>query len=275
MFINGWNFVTQVDHPSRTPLGNAIDFLQVYYIPTFYQLVYGYSAVKAGALLLPITLTQTLFSTFSGLIVHWSGRYRESILLGWIAWSIGLGLFSTLTESSGLGKQIGYAVITGFGVGQTLQPSLIAIQAGVSRRDMAVVTSFRNFIRNLGATLGLAVAGTIINNTLRSSLTAVAELDQEEIKYLLDNPGLVMTGSSDAELEGIQDLEQLRGLFIDGYRRGFKIIFYVGAGLSALAFVTAWFLLPQIELTRDDEEKLKAEGKEFDAARRGKHDGGS
>lgn len=42
MFINGWNFVTQV-----------------YYVPTFYQLVYGYSATKAGALLLPITLTQS------------------------------------------------------------------------------------------------------------------------------------------------------------------------------------------------------------------------
>lgn len=42
MFINGWNFL-----------------VQVYYIPTYYQLVYGYSAVKAGALLLPITLIQS------------------------------------------------------------------------------------------------------------------------------------------------------------------------------------------------------------------------
>lgn len=42
MFINGWNFV-----------------MQVYYIPTFYQLVYGYSATKAGAMLLPLTLVQS------------------------------------------------------------------------------------------------------------------------------------------------------------------------------------------------------------------------
>lgn len=48
MFINGWNFL-----------------LQVYYIPSFYQLVYGYSAVKSGALLLPITLTQSKCSTVS------------------------------------------------------------------------------------------------------------------------------------------------------------------------------------------------------------------
>lgn len=42
MFVNGWNFL-----------------VQVYYIPTFFQLAYGYSAVKAGALLLPVTLMQS------------------------------------------------------------------------------------------------------------------------------------------------------------------------------------------------------------------------
>lgn len=46
MFVNGWNFL-----------------VQVYYIPSFYQLVYGYTAVKSGALLLPITLTQSKKTT--------------------------------------------------------------------------------------------------------------------------------------------------------------------------------------------------------------------
>ena len=120
MFINGWNFL-----------------VQIYYIPSFYQLVYGYSAVKSGWLLLPITVVQSasaqcsarhgltvaaISSTLSGLIVHWSGRYRECILVGWALWAIGLGLFSTLDETSGLAKQIGYGVLTGVGVGNTLQP---------------------------------------------------------------------------------------------------------------------------------------------------------
>ncbi|EXM02291.1 hypothetical protein FOIG_06555 [Fusarium odoratissimum NRRL 54006] len=145
MAINGWNFV-----------------MQVYYIPSFYQLVYGYSATKSGVMLLPITLLQTASSTFSGLIVHWIGRYRECILFGWLCWAVGLGLMSTLDENTGVGKQIGYSVLIGVGVGNTLQPALIATQAGVERRDMAVVTSFRNFVRNLGATLGLAVCGTVL-----------------------------------------------------------------------------------------------------------------
>ncbi|KAJ3943021.1 uncharacterized protein N0V96_007254 [Colletotrichum fioriniae] len=105
MAINGWNFV-----------------VQVYYIPTFYQLVYNYGATRSGVMLLPITLVQTASSTLSGLIVHWVGRYRECILFGWLCWSVGLGLMSTLNESSGLGRQIGYSLLIGVGVGNTLQP---------------------------------------------------------------------------------------------------------------------------------------------------------
>lgn len=40
--INGWLFVTQV-----------------YMIPQFYQLAYGYSATRAGSLLLPLTVVQS------------------------------------------------------------------------------------------------------------------------------------------------------------------------------------------------------------------------
>ena len=105
MAINGWNFV-----------------MQVYYIPSFYQLVYEYSATRAGAMLLPITLVQTASSTLSGLVVHWVGRYRECILFGWVCWAVGLGLMSTLDEKTGIGKQIGYSLLIGVGVGNTLQP---------------------------------------------------------------------------------------------------------------------------------------------------------
>lgn len=56
MAINGWNFL-----------------VQVYYIPTFYQLVYGYSPVKSGALLLPITLIQS-----TDLLTH-SGKWFANI----------------------------------------------------------------------------------------------------------------------------------------------------------------------------------------------------
>ncbi|KJZ74042.1 hypothetical protein HIM_06491 [Hirsutella minnesotensis 3608] len=237
MAINGWNFV-----------------MQVYYVPSFYQLVYGYSATKSGAMLLPITIIQTFSSTLSGLVVHWIGRYRECILFGWVCWAVGLGLMSTLDESTGVDKQIGYAILIGIGVGNTLQPALIATQAGVERRDMAIVTSFRNFVRNLGSTFGLAVSGTIINNILAHDLSSLG-LGPEASKTLLSNPQAFLEKASPEEAQ------RIRSILIPAYRQGFRVIFIVGASLAALAFVLAFCLMPQVELSRPDDAKLKEEGR--------------
>ncbi|KAF2165013.1 hypothetical protein M409DRAFT_67678 [Zasmidium cellare ATCC 36951] len=239
MAVNGWNFL-----------------VQVYYIPSFYQLVYDYSAVKSASLLLPITLMQTAASTLSGLVVHWTGRYREAILFGWACWAIGLGLFSTLSGHSDLGKQVGYALLTGVGVGCTLQPALVAIQAGVERRQMAVVTSFRNFARNFGGTIGLAVAGTILNNLVRNSVTSL-NIDPNDTAIILKSPEAYFSSHSGAEADRIQQA------IIPAYRKGFRIIFLIGAALAAVAFVVAFFLMPQIELDRADDQKLKEEGKRW------------
>ncbi|KYK60052.1 MFS general substrate transporter [Drechmeria coniospora] len=251
MAINGWNF-----------------FMQVYYVPTFYQLAYGYSATRSGAMLLPITLLQTANSTLSGLLVHWTGRYRECILFGWACWAVGLGLMSTLDETTGVGKQIGYALLIGVGVGNTLQPSLIATQASVERRDMAVATSFRTFAHNVGATLGLAVSGTILNNIIARDLSSLG-LDKASAKMLLSNPQAYLERISADEAKRIQKI------LIPAYRQGFRTIFIVGASLAALAFILALFLMPQVELTKPDDARLKQEGKRADEERRRKKDEGS
>lgn len=164
-----------------------------------------------------------------------------------------MGLFSTLNGAS-LGKQIVFALLSGFGLGNTLQPSLIAVQAGVERKHMAIVTSFRNFIRNLGGTLGLALAGTIINNAVRETLTPHG-LSGAAIQLLINSPDLFRHEYGDERTNSIRvDLKS-------AYVKGFRIIFIVSAVLNALAFVAAWGLMPQVELNREDDNKLKDEGK--------------
>lgn len=203
----------------------------------------------------PTDYVSALFSTLSGLVVHRTGRYRECLLIGWAVWAIGLGLISTLSSPS-LGQQIGYGLLAGFGLGNTLQPSLIAVQAGVERKHMAVVTSFRNFIRNLGGTLGLAISGTIINSAVRSSLAPYG-LSRSQVQLLLDSPDRF------EEANGGQEMDALVSELSMAYQKGFRVVFIVGAVLNAVAFVAAWVLMPQVELARPDDEELKEEGKRW------------
>ncbi|EOR03690.1 hypothetical protein E3P92_03333 [Wallemia ichthyophaga] len=233
--INGWIFL-----------------VQTFYLPKFSQLAFGYSAIISAALLIPLTVVQTISSTIGGLLVTWTGKYKLIILSGWALWVVGVGLISTLDETSGLGKQIGYSILAGFGVGQTLQASLVAVQAGVERKDMAVVTSTRNFVRNLGGTLGLAISGTILNNITRSRL-----LEDGVAEGVIDS---VIRRPESAR----NDLDsETRKLVVDVYRMGFRVVFLTSAALATVAFMVALLMMPQINLDRADDEKLKEEGRKW------------
>ncbi|KAF8168672.1 MFS drug transporter [Mycena galopus ATCC 62051] len=233
-------------------INGFLTVVQVFYLPTFYQLAYGYSPVKSGLLVLPLTLVQTAASTGSGLIVTATGRYRELILTGWAIWAVGLGLLATLNEHSTLGQQVGYSLLTGIGVGQTFQPSLVALQGALERKDMAVVTAMRSFARNIGGTIGLAITGTIVNGVLASYVEEL-NIGADLRRSIIDNPVSARSGLPPDVLARV----------IAGYHAGFRTTFIILASLAAFAFVIALALMSHQDLHRDDDAKLKAEGKAF------------
>lgn len=138
---------------------------------------------------------------------------------------------------------------------------------------MIANTSSYSFVRNLGGTLGLAIAGTIMyvlpnfqssrskttnsssNNLISSSISSLG-LTSEETRSFLASPTNYLSKLP------ADEAEHARSLIIPAYRKGFRIIFIIGAALSALAFVLAVVLMPQVTLNRDDDKKLKEEGKQ-------------
>lgn len=118
---------------------------------------------------------------------------------------------------------------------------------------MAVVTSFRNFARNFGGTIGLAVAGTVLNNLVRSAVQSL-DISGDDADDILKSPQAYLSDRTSSEAD------EIRAVILPAYRKGFRIIFLIGAALAALAFVLAWFLMPQVELDRPDDQKLKEEG---------------
>jgi Tfp pilus assembly protein PilO len=90
----------------------------------------------------------------------------------------------------------------------------------------------------------------------------VANIDQNDIQWLLDHPTEILNRS--AHLQGLENGDDLHYIFLNAYKKGFRIIFFVSSSLSVVAFLFAFALMPQVELARQDEEKLKAEGKAYD-----------
>ena len=94
-------------------------------------------------------------------------------------------------------------VFIGLGVGGLFLPPLIALQAAMPTRDMAVATGAMVLLRLLGGTVGIAVGGTVLSNQLESKL---AQFPQ----FTLVNLG--------ASLQTLQKLEPfIRDLVLTAY----------------------------------------------------------
>ncbi|RKF62436.1 Efflux pump dotC [Erysiphe neolycopersici] len=241
-FTCGWNY-----------------FVQIFFIPSFYQLAYGYTPLRAAAMLLPIVVVQTVSSTLGGLIVTWRGRYRESLIFGYVLWCIGLGLHSSLCSSTGLAVQLIYGSLLGFGAGHTFQPSLIAMQAAVGKENLAVITGVRSFIRDLGGTFGLAIAGSIINHSLRkvlsyAALNGQAVLSSQQINEILEDPS---QSSSLKDSGYLEKADAIRSLVLSGYFAGFRRVFYLSTALATVAIVATVFFIPQIDLSVEEKEEIE------------------
>lgn len=94
------------------------------------------------------------------------------------------------------------------------------------------------------------------NNIVKGSLIDL-ELEARELDSLLNNPQEYLKTLS------VQDARRIREVLVPAYQRTFKIIFYLGASLAAVAFFVAFFLMPHIDLACGSNNKPKEEDEEY------------
>lgn len=96
-------------------------FINVYYLPIYFQVAHGDTPTMAGIELLPFLLPVDIISISVGFVVSRTGRYRFSFPVGTALITIGGGLQSMLNMQSNRGEQVGYLIVTGAGVGFCIQ----------------------------------------------------------------------------------------------------------------------------------------------------------
>ncbi|KAF9072105.1 major facilitator superfamily domain-containing protein [Rhodocollybia butyracea] len=249
MFVNGFVF-----------------FSSLYYIPQFFQVALGYSPIHAGLFLIPLLIGQMSSSWIAGMTISRTGRYRAIVYSGFGVLAIACGCISTFKETTAKATMVVLMLLAGVGSGMTMQTTTVAVQAAVARKDMSVVTAFRNFIRMLGGAFSLSIASTLVNNAMKSTMLSLG-LSSSAINSIVDDPtilarpGALSLSSESAAL-----------ILTQGYTIGFRNLFFLDASLAVLATVVSFTMIKHKELLRGDEEKLKQEGLDALKARKAKHD---
>ncbi|KAL7277563.1 hypothetical protein ACG7TL_008486 [Trametes sanguinea] len=247
-------------------INGFVFYSALFYLPQYFQVGLGYSAIRSGIFLLPVLVSQTLASFISGQIITWTGRYRATIYIGFGIWAVACGCLSTVTPATPKGLLVFFMLLAGTGAGGTLQTTTVAAQASVSRRDMSVVTAVRNFIRLLGGTLSLAIGATIINNSLRHYMTSIG-LHSSTISTIVDDPTVLgaRTAATDSTLGDLGISAEVADRILGAYIKGFRSVFLLNASLNAVATVAAIALIRHTDLNRGDEDELRKQAAEESA----------
>ncbi|EPE05235.1 mfs general substrate transporter [Ophiostoma piceae UAMH 11346] len=230
-------------------------YVNLYYLPQYYQVVQGASPIKSGVLILPLVVSQTCTSIITGLIVSKTGKYVSQMVLGYVLWTIGYGLLSLVTPTLPSRYLVGFQILSGVGAGSTLMTGLIAMQAALPRNQMAVATGVRNFVRLLGGTIGLSIAAAILNNSLKNELSSDGVFSDSQLAAILADPTHIRASSL-----GLTPSQKTAALL--AYTHGVRNIFYFIIPCCIICLcVTAFCVKGQKTLKREDDERLKAEGK--------------
>jgi EmrB/QacA subfamily drug resistance transporter len=200
----------------------------IFYIPMFFQIVQLDSASNSGLQTLPFLLSMVIVSTCTGFAITYTDSYRIYLWTGGVLMTIGVGLFSTITDKTAMWVIYIYQVIIGTGCGLNFQPSIIAVQVKSSMEHMPIVTALLGFTRSMGGIFGISIFGSLFNSLVSSY-----------IQFRLKN---IDVSKVMASLESISKLpaHQLR-VVRQAYMHGLKWIYLILIPISIITLLISLF----------------------------------
>jgi hypothetical protein len=109
----------------------------------------------------------------------------------------GVFLLTRMTPTTGLLEAVVFMVIAGIGLGPFFSVLTIAAQNALPRTRLGIGTSAVRYLGQLGSVLGVAIVGTVVNNTLSNDIarrlpaSVAKQLTPEGLKFATSPQALV------------------------------------------------------------------------------------
>jgi EmrB/QacA subfamily drug resistance transporter len=145
-------------------------FGAIVFLPRFLQVVLGQGATESGFNLLPMIFALIVSATISGQVAARTSRYKEIILVAMVILAVGLLLLTNLRADTPLPTMWLWMVVVGLGVGPSFAVFTALVQNNVDPRVVGVASASLTFFQQIGGTIGLTIAGTVLADTLTKEL---------------------------------------------------------------------------------------------------------
>ena len=228
-------------------LGNSIAFCASFsifalfaYAPLFLQGALARTPLQVGYAMLSLSLGWSLGSLFIGRIMDRVGC-RRATLAGVIFMVAGAGLTLGFSRTTSMTTCFMVFQVVGLGMGLVTLSTLLIVQDSLKPENLGVATSFHQFSRTLGGTIGVGVCGGLVTARLMNRLIATeSRLPQALLARLQESKEHLFQAEFQALIpEGVRGI--LQEAVANGVYAAFVIVFgvsLVNIGLTLLLWHT-------------------------------------
>lgn len=213
------------------------------YMPTYLQMVHGVDAASAGLMMVPMMGCMLLASTGIGFVVARYGRYKHYPIVGMVLVVAALVLMSQLQADSPAWITMLHLALMGTGLGLSMQLLVLVVQNSFPVEMVGTATASNNYFRQIGASFGMAIIGSLFTSRLMSNLT----------EKLSSVPGADASGLHANELtpEALSQLPTaIQDLIIGAYNDALVPLFLWAAPLPVLGLLVLFFIREKPLATR-------------------------
>ena len=133
-------------------------------LPVFFQAILGYSAIKTGLVMTPMSAAVVIAAPLSGWLSDRIGS-RWLIFSGMLITALGFflmrGQMSLDTRWTSL---VFPFVVSGFGIGLVMAPMTSAVMSTAPQEKAGAASGILSTMRQLGSVMGIAVMGAVLQN---------------------------------------------------------------------------------------------------------------
>jgi MFS transporter, DHA2 family, multidrug resistance protein len=150
-------------------------FSAIVMLPLYLQKLMGYTAVWAGLVLGPGGLATLLVMPLAGNLMKKGVKPQRLLALGILISAYSLWLMSQFNLEADFNAVVWPRVVQAVGMALFFVPLAAATYVNIKREDMGNATGIFNLLRNLGGSIGVAFATTILSQRSQFHQTSLVE----------------------------------------------------------------------------------------------------
>lgn len=149
----------------------------IFLIPIFVQTFLGYDASQTGYIFMPMVAAMVIAAAIGG---NLTGKFksRDVIFVSTIIAGLGIFFFSSIDARSTAWDIIWPLSVMAFGIGLGMAQRTNIIASAVPVNEVGIASSVLALARNIAGAFGIAIFGTILNNTITSKVLEISEQSQ-------------------------------------------------------------------------------------------------